>query len=298
MDELTVAKIVRCRLRGDAVSKICFLDDDLTGLQDIGVPQITTEQKMELLARVDKARIALDKYTEAVIQCMVLEGKEDYDPDDEYMVELNDLEYDLDELDHDIQFLKPRVEEEKSARARAEASAQTKQDEEPVAKPPLMEKGITLDEMETWSSTWEDYYQVAKLEKEVPDVQRPNFKSHLSQEICDVVEHVLGIGPDSTKKLDDRLLTEIMAGLSDQETREELLARVETPKMEEANGAMRRHEDLTWIWMVELYSRSVVVTVFDRGKSPREDTGRSPQEAFDEIKHNVSKCCLVGWREG
>ena len=199
MSDLTVAKISRCRLRGDAVSKICFLDDDLTGLQDIGLPQITTEQKTELLARVDKARIALDKYTEAVIQCMVLEGKEDYDPDDEYMVELNDLEYDLDELGHEIRFLKPRVEEEKSARARAEASAQTKQDEEPVAKPPLMEKGITLDEMETWSSTWEDYYKVAKLEKEVPAIQRSNFESHLSQVIRDVVGHVLGTGPDSTK---------------------------------------------------------------------------------------------------
>merc|ERR1719471_932542 len=123
MDELTVAKIVQCRLRGDAVSKICFLDDDLTGLQDIGVPQITTEQKTELLARVDKARIALDKYIEAVIQCAVLEGKEDYDPDDEYMVELDELEYDLDQLNEEIQFLKPRDEEEKSAMVRAEANA-------------------------------------------------------------------------------------------------------------------------------------------------------------------------------
>ena len=102
-----------------------------------------------------------------------------------------------------------------------------------------------------------------------------------------MVEHVLGIGPDSTKKLDDKLLTEFMAGLPDQETREELLARVETPKMEEANGAMRRHEDMTWIWMVELYSRSVTMTVFDRGKSPREGTGGSPQEAFDMTKHGT-----------
>ena len=116
MSDLTVAKISRCRLRGDAVSKICFLDDDLTDLQDIGVPQITTEQKMELLARVDKARIALDKYTEAVIQCMVLEGKEDYDPDDEHMVELGELEDDLDQLNVEIRFLKPRDEEEESAR--------------------------------------------------------------------------------------------------------------------------------------------------------------------------------------
>ena len=281
MDELTVAKIFRCRLRGDAQRWIYFLDDDLTDLQDIDTPQITTEQKTKLLARVDKARIALDKYTEAVIQCMVLEGKEDYDPDDEHMIELEGMGNDLDQLDYEIQFLKPRAEEEKSARARAEASAQRRQDEEPVAKPPHpMEKGIALDEMETWSSTWEDYYQVNKLEKEIPALQRPNFMNG-------VVEHVLSIGPDSTKKLDDRLLTEIMAGLPDQETREELLARVETPKMEEANGAMRRHEDPAWTWMVKLFSRSVVVTVFDRGKSPREDTGWSPREDFDATNHEA-----------
>ena len=96
---------------------------------------------------------------------------------------------------------------------------------------------------------------------------------------------VLGIGPDSTKK-------------SDHENRKELLARVSTPKLEEANGVGRQHGDQAWIWMVELYSRSVTGTVFDRGKSPREDTGRSPQEAFDEIKHDMTKCCLVGWSEG
>merc|ERR1719471_477119 len=123
MDELTVAKISRCQLRGDAQRWICFLDDDLTDLQDIDTPQITTEQKTKLLARVDKARIALDKYTEAVIQCAVLEGKEDYDPDDEYMVELDELEYDLDQLNVEIRFLKPRVEEEESAMVRAEANA-------------------------------------------------------------------------------------------------------------------------------------------------------------------------------
>ena len=153
-----------------------------------------------------------------------------------------------------------------------------------------MEKGITLDEMETWSSTWEDYFKVAKLEKEVPAIQRPNFKSHLPQEIRDVVEHVLGIGPNSTKKLDDRLLTKIMAELSDHENWKELL--------EEANGVKGQHEDLTWTWIVGLYSRSVIVTVFDRGKSPQEDTGRSPREDFDMTKHDMTNCCLVGWREG
>ena len=112
------------------------------------------------------------------------------------------------------------------------------------------------------------------------DIQKPNFKSYLS------VEHVLGIGPDSTKtcdkilgdlcnqSLDDRILIiKIMTGLSDHESREELLDRVSTPELEEANGAMRLHEDPAWTWMVKLYSRSVIVTVFDRGKSPQEAEG-------------------------
>ena len=127
------------------------------------------------------------------------------------------------------------------------------------------------------------------LEKEIPALQRPNFKSHLYQEMGGVVEHILGKGPDSTKKLDDRLLNKIMVGLSDQENQEELLARVSTPKLEEANGERRQQEDQAWIWMIKLYSGSVTMTVFDRGKSPREGTGGSPQEAFDMTKHGTGK---------
>ena len=44
--------------------------------------------------------------------------------------------------------------------------------------------------------------------------------------------------------------------------------------------------------MMELYIRSVTMTVFDRGKSPQEDTGGSPQEAFDMTKHGT---CMK-WR--
>ena len=311
MDELTGAKILRSLLKGSAAEKFHILGEKLVKFHKVDTGQVTMEQITELQARLDKAKEVLEKYTEAFDRCQTLEFGE-YNPDDEHVVELQDMEDDLFELNCEIQALKARVEEGKSARARAEASTQRRQDEEPVAKPPHpMEKGITLDEMETWSSTWEDYYQVTKLEKEIPALQKPNFRGHLS------VEHVLGIGPDSTKtcdkilgdlcnqSLDDRiLLTKIMAGLSDQENWEELLARVSTPKLEEANGVRRQHGDQAWNWMVELYSRSVVVTVFDRGKSPGEDTGWSSREAFDVTRHGASmiwpmtNCCLVGWREG
>ena len=193
MSELTVAKISRSWLHGSAEGIVNILVENLARFHNIDIGQVTIEQTTELQARLDEAREAFDKYEAAVIHCAVLEGMEDYDPDDENMVDLGDLEHDLDELGIKVRVLKAMVIEEKSARATAEASAQRKQDEEPVAKPPHpMEKGFTLEEMETWSSTWEDYYQVTKLEKEIPALQRPNFKSHLYQEMGGVVEHIRG----------------------------------------------------------------------------------------------------------
>ena len=304
MDELTGAKILRGLLKGSAEEKIHILVENLVKFHNVDTGQVTIEQITELQARLDEAKEAFDKYTEAVDRCQALEFGE-YDPEDEHMIEWIDMEDDLFKLDIKLQVLKARVGEEKSTRVRTEANAHEKPGNIVAKSPPQMEKGITLDEMETWSNTWEDYYQVAKLEKEIPALQKPNLKSHLS------VEHVLGIGPDSTKtcdkilgdlcnqSLDDRILSiKIMTGLSDHESREELLDRVSTPELEEANGAMRLHEDPAWTWMVKLYSRSVIVTVFDRGKSPQEDTGRSPREDFDMTKHDMTNCCLVGWREG
>ena len=282
MSESTVAKISRTLrkwYKGLTERNIHILGENLAKFQNIDTDQVTLEQTTVLQSALDTAREALEKYDAAVIRCVVLEGKEEYDPDDEHWVEFGDVEDDLDKLSIKVQVLKARVREEESARATAEASVQGRQDEEPVAKPPHpMEKGFTLEEMETWSSTWEDYYQVTKLEKEIPALQRDNFNRHLSQEMCGVVEHALGIGPDSTKKLDDRFLTKIMAGLSDQENREELLASVSAHKLEEANGVRRQRGDRALIW-----------TVFDRGKSLRESTGRNPQEAFDMTKHGTGK---------
>ena len=303
MSELTGAKISRGMLRGTAERKIQLLKEALGKLQKIDTGQVTLEQTTELQDRLDTSKVSLDKYIDAVVRCQALQGE--HDPKDEHLVTQDELEDNLDSLGYKIHALMARVEEEQAARTRAEASAQGRTHEQQgnmgrvVAKPPPpMEKDITLDELETWSSTWEDYYQVTKLEKEIPALQRANFKSHLSQEMRGVVEHVLGIGHDSTKTcveilkdikahirsnrniqidkvsfekrtqkqgesfddylvairkmarnadlcnecLDDRLLTKIMAGLSDQETREELLAKVPTPKLEEAITFARSKE--------------------------------------------------------
>jgi len=277
MDELTGAYISLGCLRCSAKKKIHILAENLVKFHNVDTGQVTIEQTTELQARLDEAKEAFDKYTEAVDRCQALEFG-DYNPDDEHMIELENVEDELAKLNIRVQVLKARVEEERSptwwsARVTAEANAH----EEPgnmdhlVAKPPRpLEKGFTIGERETWSSTWEDYYQVTKLEKEIPALQKPNFRGHLS------VEHVLGIGPDSTKTCDKILgdlcnqslggrilIIKIMTGLSDHESREELLDRVSTPELDEANGAMRRHEDPAWTWMVKLFSRSVVVTVFD-----------------------------------
>ena len=148
---------------------------------------------------METTREVLDKYAAAVDRCLNLEGN-GFDPEGEHMVALGDMEGEFDNLNHKVQALKARVREEKSAKARAEANAQGRTQEQPgnggrvVAKPPPpLEKDITLDELETWSSTWEDYYSVTKLEKEALNIQRANLKSHLSQEMRGVVEHVLGI---------------------------------------------------------------------------------------------------------
>ena len=304
MSELTGAKISRGMLRGTAEKKVQLLKEALGKLQKIDTGQVSLEQTTDLQSMLNTAKVAMEKYTAAVVRCQALQGGE-HDPEDEHVIAHGELEDNLDSLDYGIQALKARVKEEAAARTRAEASIQGRTHEQQgnmgrvVAKPPPpMEKDITLDELETWSSTWDDYYQVTKLEKEVPTIQRANLKSHLSQEMRAVVEHVLEIGQNSTMTcaeiiqeikayirsnrniqidkvsfekrtqkqgesfndylvairkmarnadlckhcLDDRLLTKIMAGLSDQETREELLARVPTPKLEEAITFARSKE--------------------------------------------------------
>ena len=205
MAELTGAKISRGRLKGSAEKKIYLLKEAFSKLQNLDTSRVTLEQITELQATVETTREVLDKYTAAVDRCLNLEGN-GLEPEGEHMVTLGELEDEFDNLNHKVQALKARVREEKSAKARAEANAQGRTQEQSVnggrvvAKPPpALEKDITLDELETWSSTWEDYYSVTKLEKEALSIQRANLKSHLSQEMRGVVEHVLGIGQDSTK---------------------------------------------------------------------------------------------------
>ena len=138
------------------------MKEALSKLQRIDTGQVTLDQTSKLQAALDDTRVAFDRYTAAVDRCQTLEGGE-YDPQDKHVVEQINMEDELATLGYEVEALKARVKEERSARVRAEANAEGRRPEQPenrgrvVAKPPPpMEKGITLDELETWISTWED----------------------------------------------------------------------------------------------------------------------------------------------
>ena len=341
MSELTGAKISRGILRGKAEKKIHLLKEAFVRLQRIDTEQVTIEGTTELQAALDRTREALEKYTAAIVRCQTLQGEE-HDPKDEHLVVQEEFEDNLDNLDYKIQALKARVKEEKSTRARAEANANGRAHDQPgntgrlTAKPPpQLPKDVSLEEFDTWTHTWNDYFAVTKLEKEPHSMQRANLMSHMSQEMRSVVEHILGIGDDTTqscldivkeirahirsnrniqidkvafekrtqqqgesfddylvtirklarnaeicdKCLEDRLLTKIMSGLVDQETREELLAKVPAPKLEEAisfarskEAARRSNMDLNGRVVQQIRGRDR-----QRSKSPRGSWRESPR---------------------
>ena len=348
--ELTGARISRGLLKGSVEKKIQISKKTLAKVQSIDTGQVSLEQTTEIQASLDKAKEALDKYTEAVVRCLALEGGE-HNPEEEYVVFQGELEDDLDNLDYKVQAIKARVKEEKAARARAEATANGRTHDQPgnsgrvTAKPPpQLPKDISLEEFDTWTHTWGDYFAVTKLEKEPNSLQRANLMSHMSQEMRAVVEHILGIGDDSTKScpdiikeirahirssrniqldkvafekrtqrpgesfddylvtirklarnaglckecLEDRLLTKIMSGLVDQEVREELLARVPAPKLEEAitfarskEAARRSNMDLGGRSVQQVRDRDCLKS---RSESPKRYWREQPREKTPEVQ--------------
>ena len=58
---------------------------------------------------------------------------------------------------------------------------------------------VSIEEFDTWTHTWNDYFAITKLEKEPHSMQRANLMSHMSQEMRSVVEHILGIRDDTAK---------------------------------------------------------------------------------------------------
>ena len=72
MDELTGAKILRGLLKGSAEEKIYILAENLVKFQNVDTGQVTIEQITELQERLDEAKEAFDKFTEAVDRCQAL----------------------------------------------------------------------------------------------------------------------------------------------------------------------------------------------------------------------------------
>ena len=189
MAELIGAKISRGRLRGTAEKKLQLLKETFARTKNLDTGQVSLEQTTGLQATLEKAKEALDKYTEAIDRCQALKGGE-HDPEDEHVIAQGELEDKIDNLDFKVQALKARVKEEKAAKDRAEATARGRTHDQhgnmgrvTAKPPPPLSKDVSLEEFDVWTHTWNDYFAVTKLEKEPPSLQRANLMSHMTQEM-------------------------------------------------------------------------------------------------------------------
>ena len=91
MAELTGAKISRGRLRGTAEKKLQLLKETFARTEILDTGQVSLEQTTGLQATLEKAKEALDKYTEAIDRCQALKGGE-HDPEDEHVIAQGELE--------------------------------------------------------------------------------------------------------------------------------------------------------------------------------------------------------------
>ena len=351
--ELIGARISRGKLKSRVISGLDTLREMLRRSEDKDISQVSVSETAALLSRLEEAKGRLERYETSINKCMLLEGKEE-DPEGEHVLESEEMLDTLDTLRDNLAGLMARVEEEKIKRERSEALARGEANTQGGNKgrvaakpPPLLEKDVTLDGFETWCSTWRDYYSVTKLDKESNVTQRANLKSHLTQDMRGIVEHVLGIDEESTKTcneilrdikthirssrniqidkvsferraqrqgesfddylvatkklarnadlckecLEDRLLTKIMAGVLDQEVREELLGKVPPPKLEEAiiyarskEAAKRSNIDLTGKLLVQQ------VKGRERLRSRSESPGRLQKRGNSQDRKLDNRC--------
>ena len=373
--ELKGAKISRGKLRTKAGRGLDSLQAMLRKLEDKEAGQVTISETAELTGVMSEAKEYLEKYEESINRCMLLEGKEE-DIEGEHSMESEDMLDKLDSLRNNARGLLARVKEEKSARERreaterGEANAQSGNTGRVTAKPPpLLAKDVTLDGLETWISTWNDYYKVTKLDKEVNSTQRANLMSYLSQEMRGIVEYVLNIGENTTKNceeilkdikahlrsnrniqidkvafekrcqqqgepfddylvsvqkmarnadlckvcLSDRLLTKVMSGIANQEVREELLARVPAPNLEDAivyarskEAARRSNMDLSGRVIQQIKGRDRLRSrsesprrSYNKDKSKERSKGESKRCYFCNSEHCFAKdesCLAFGTR--
>ena len=204
------AKISRGRMRGSANKKLATLQVMFGKLEAMDARQVTILETEALKQTLRQAEESLKGYEEAIDRCLLIEDKE-LDPGDEHAIESEEISDKLDTLRNKTAGFLARIKEEQNARPRENGAqggtqAQVGNTGKVTAKPPpSLPRDVTLDELETWMSTWNDYYKVTKLDKEAHSTQRANLKSFLSQEMRGIVEHVLGIGEDTTKSCNEIL---------------------------------------------------------------------------------------------
>ena len=204
------AKISRGRMRGSANKKLATLQVMFGKLEAMDARQVTILETEALKQTLRQAEESLKGYEEAIDRCLLIEDKE-LDPGDEHAIESEEISDKLDTLRNKTAGFLARIKEEQNVRTRennAQGGTQTQAGNmgRVTAKPPpYLGKDVSLDEFETWLSTWRDYYSVTKLDKEANSTQRANLKSYLTQEMRGIVEYVLGIGEDTTKSCEEIL---------------------------------------------------------------------------------------------
>ena len=87
MAELKGAKISRAHMRNKARRDLSSLQVMLGKLEAKDTGQVTTSETAALTSTLDRARGSLDKYEAAINRCLVIEDKEEEDPEEENTIE-------------------------------------------------------------------------------------------------------------------------------------------------------------------------------------------------------------------
>ena len=122
--ELKGARISRGSLRNSARKNFGLLEALLERLESAEEGQVNISEVAVLRGALQRTKESLDKYEASIQRCMVLEDKEE-DPENEHVVEKEELEDKLDTVQFKVDGLLARVKEEhNAAKAQANVTAQ------------------------------------------------------------------------------------------------------------------------------------------------------------------------------
>ena len=112
--ELEEARISRGNLRNNANKKFVLLEALLRKLESTEEGRVNISDLAVLKGALQRTEESLEKYVAAIIRCMVLEDKEEWeDPENEHVVENEELEDKLNVIHFKVVVLVARVKERK-----------------------------------------------------------------------------------------------------------------------------------------------------------------------------------------